>query len=211
MNPYGMALAAALFLAFPMAHAQEVSIILEKATYQYCEKLFYTIEVSEVTADHAIIHITDEAGKGSSAIPIPITMLQTPVPSLVPFEKEIFPTGTYSIDVQYAGQTTSAQFDLQDSGKKCIPGVVNTITANWLQGGIGDGFLIDAFAKFVDPEVISIPFDITKDNVYGIDIPDWVAMPAYWWLQGQISGDEFAGMVNYLAANGYITQGAPEI
>ena len=82
----------------PAANAEiSVEIIMEKTTYSYCEKLFYTIKVSEVTGNPAIIHIRDEAGKGSSAIPIPITELENPVPSRVAFEKEIFPLGKYFV------------------------------------------------------------------------------------------------------------------
>ncbi|MBL7001295.1 MAG: hypothetical protein ISR80_00815, partial [Nitrosopumilus sp.] len=58
------------FVFLPAANAESsVSIIMEKTTYSYCEKLFYIIEVSEVTGEPAIIHIRDESGKGSSAIP----------------------------------------------------------------------------------------------------------------------------------------------
>ena len=56
-----------------ICRAHSLEIIMEKTTYSYCEKLFYTIKVSEVTGNPAIIHIRDETGKGSSAIPFPIT------------------------------------------------------------------------------------------------------------------------------------------
>ena len=46
------------------------------------------------------------SGKGSSAIPIEITELQNPIPSLISFEAEIFPLGKYFIDVQYSGAET---------------------------------------------------------------------------------------------------------
>jgi len=35
----------------------QVSIIMEKTTYTYCERLVYSIEVSEITGEPAIIHI----------------------------------------------------------------------------------------------------------------------------------------------------------
>ena len=55
-------LAAACVVFLPEIHAEPtVSIIMEKTTYSYCEKLFYTIEVSEITGDPAIIHIRDES------------------------------------------------------------------------------------------------------------------------------------------------------
>ena len=48
---------------------QTVEILMDKTTFRYCEKLFYTIQVSEVTGEPAIIHIRDQQGKASSAIP----------------------------------------------------------------------------------------------------------------------------------------------
>ncbi|MGB1691008.1 MAG: hypothetical protein ACPHC0_06200, partial [Nitrosopumilus sp.] len=64
----------------------QMTATIEKTTYTYCEKLAYTIEVSEVTGDLAIIHIRDETDKKSSAIPIPIEKLSNPIPSAYPFQ-----------------------------------------------------------------------------------------------------------------------------
>ncbi len=202
MKARNVALAIILAISFvflPDVHAEpSVNIIMEKTTYSYCEKLFYIIEVSEITGDPAIIHIRDETGKGSSAIPIPITNLQNPVPSLIAFEEEIFPLGKYFIDVEYSGAEITAEFNLIDSNKICIPGVVKPILTNWLTGNISDGFLMDAFQKYVDKEIIYIPFEINENNVYEIDIPDWVKNVGYWWVQGVISDEDFAQVVNYL-------------
>ena len=175
-----------------------VSISMEKTTFSYCDYLFYTIEVSEVTGDSAIIHIRDQAGKGSSAIPIAITELKNPIPSLVPFEADIFPLGKYFIDVQYSGSEDTAEFTLIDSDNVCMPQIIRPILSNWLTGNISDGFLVDAFQKYVDPQLIEIPFEINEDNVYDIRIPTWVKNPAFWWIQGGISDDEFAQIINYL-------------
>ena len=73
--------------------APSIQILLDQTTFSYGEKLVYTIEVSEVTGELAIIHIRDESGKGSSAIPIEISKLKTEVPSPFPFEKQVFPEG----------------------------------------------------------------------------------------------------------------------
>lgn len=187
------------FTFVPAVYAEStVSINMEKTTYTYCEKLFYIIEVSEVTGDPAIVHIRDETGKGSSAIPISIKELQNPIPSLVAFDAEIFPLGKYFIDVAYDGQQTTAEFTLVDSDNICIPDVIKPIMSNWLSGNISDGFLIDAFEKFVDNRLIAIPFEINEDNVYAIDIPDWVKNTGYWWLEGIISDNDFAQAVNYM-------------
>jgi len=177
------------FVFLPAVYAEpSVSIIMEKTTYSYCEKLFYIIEVSEITGESAIIHIRDETGKGSSAIPIPITNLQNPVPSLIAFQAEIFPLGKYFIDVEYSGAKITI----------CIPEVIKPILTNWLTGNISDGFLMDAFQKYVDKEIIDIPFEINENNVYEIDIPDWVKNVGYWWIEGTILDEDFAQVVNYL-------------
>ncbi len=187
------------FVFLPTVHAEpSVTIIMEKTTYSYCEKLFYIIEVSEITGDLAIIHIRDDTGKGSSAIPIPITNLQNPVPSLIAFEAEIFPLGKYFIDVEYSGTEITAEFNLIDSNIVCIPEVIKPILTNWLTGNISDGFLMDAFQKYIDKEIIDIPFEINENNVYEIDIPDWVKNVGYWWIEEAISDEDFVQVVNYL-------------
>ena len=202
MKTRNVALAIILAISFvflPAVYAEpSVNIIMEKTTYSYCEKLFYIIEVSEITGESAIIHIRDETGKGSSAIPIPITNLQNPVPSLIAFQAEIFPLGKYFIDVEYSGAKITSEFNLIDSNKICIPEVIKPILTNWLTGNISDGFLMDAFQKYVDKEIIDIPFEINENNVYEIDIPDWVKNVGYWWIEGIISDEDFAQVVNYL-------------
>ncbi|QLH03280.1 hypothetical protein C5F47_06835 [Nitrosopumilus cobalaminigenes] len=186
-------------LFLPQVQAQPtISIIMEKTTYSYCEKLFYTIEVSEVTGDPAIIHISDESGKGSSAIPIAITELQNPIPSLIPFDAEIFPLGKYFIDVQYSGAEANAEFELIDSDSICIPELIKPIMANWLSGNISDGFLLDAFQKYVDSKLVNVPFEINEKNVYDVEVPEWVKNIGYWWLEGVISDDDLSNAMNNL-------------
>jgi len=186
-----------------------VNIIMEKTTYSYCERLFYIIEVSEVTGDPAIIHIRDEAGKGSSAIPIQISNLENPVPSLIAFEKEIFQIGKYFVDVEYSGSEFTAEFDLIDSDNICIPESVRQFSIEWLLNENPDesldGYLMDLIQKEVDTRLINIPFEINDKNINEIDIPDWVKNIAYWWIQGGVSDKEFAEVINYLIHESIIT------
>ncbi|MEK0365048.1 MAG: hypothetical protein QQN42_01695 [Nitrosopumilus sp.] len=195
--PIVLVLSLAVFL--PDIHAEpSVTIIMEKTTYSYCEKLFYIIEVSEITGEPAIIHIRDEAGKGSSAIPIPITNLQNPVPALVAFDKERFSLGRYFIDVEYANVGATAEFNLIDSNKVCLPEIIKQIIPDWLTGSTPDGVLIDALQKFVDKEIIDIPFEINGNNIFEIDMPDWVKNVGYWWISEAISDEDFAQVISYL-------------
>ncbi|MEK0340915.1 MAG: hypothetical protein QQN64_07770 [Nitrosopumilus sp.] len=192
-------LALSLVVFLPDIHAEpSVTIIMEKTTYSYCEKLFYIIEVSEITGEPAIIHIRDEAGKGSSAIPIPITNLQNPVPALVAFDKERFSLGRYFIDVEYANVGATVEFNLIDSNKVCLPEIIKQIIPDWLTGSTPDGVLIDALQKFVDKEIIDIPFEINGNNIFEIDMPDWVKNVGYWWISEAISDEDFAQVISYL-------------
>lgn len=195
--PIVLVLSLAVFL--PDIHAEpSVTIIMEKTTYSYCEKLFYIIEVSEITGEPAIIHIRDEAGKGSSAIPIPITNLQNPVPALVAFDKERFSLGRYFIDVEYANVGATVEFNLIDSNKVCLPEIIKQIIPDWLTGSTPDGVLLDALQKFVDKEIIDIPFEINGNNIFEIDMPDWVKNVGYWWISEAISDEDFAQVISYL-------------
>jgi len=202
MKARNVALAIILALSLgvlPAVHAEpSVTIIMEKTTYSYCEKLFYIIEVSEITGEAAIIHIRDETGKGSSAIPIEIPNLQNPIPSLMAFEEEVFPLGKYFIDVEYSGSEFTAEFNLIDSDNICIPVAIKQFMIEWLNDKMPDGYLMDAFQKYIDTKLIDIPFEINDENILEIDIPDWVKNVGYWWVQGVISDKDLAQVVNYL-------------
>jgi hypothetical protein len=185
---------------FTTAHAEStVSINIQKTTYEYCEKLSYIIEVSEVIGDPAIIHIRDEVGKGSSAIPIPIGGLQNLVPAAFPFEKEQFAPGKYFIDVEYDGISTTAEFEIIDSDNICIPGIVKQFIVGWINGELRDGYFIDTLQKNVDPKLIDVPFQVNAENIYEINIPSWVKdNVGVWWVNDMISDHDFAQVFNYL-------------
>ncbi len=187
------------FAVLPSINAEpQVAIIMEKTSYSYCERLFYTIEVSEITGNPAIIHIRDESGKGSSAIPIEISNLSNPIPSPFAFTKEVFQTGKYFVDVEYAGSKVTAEFSITDSNNICIPDVIKQFMIEWLNEKMPDGYLVDAFQKYVDTDLISVPFEINDKNIRSIHIPNWVKNTSYWWIQGMVSDKDFSQMINYL-------------
>ena len=192
-------MALVVFGTLPNVYAiPSVEIVMEKTTYNYCEKLFYTIKVSEITGDPAILHITDQAGKASSAIPIPISNLETPIPSVMPFEAEIFPPGRYFLDVEYSGAEDTISFDLLDSENVCISTVMKQFAFSWLNNQISDGFFIDAINKFVDKKIINIPNNFSEKNLQDIHIPTWVKNTVSWWLDDKISDGEAANAIQYL-------------
>ena len=175
-----------------------VTIIMEKTTYTYCEKLVYSIEVSEITGEHAIIHIRDGAGGKSSAIPIPIEKLSNPIPSLHAFEKDIFPLGKYFIDVEYLGMQTTAEFTLIDSNNMCISEAMQPVVVKWINGEFTDGMLISGFQNIVDKKLIDIPFEFTEKNIDKSNIPEWVKSVAKGWVMGIISDQMFVQNIQYL-------------
>lgn len=176
-------------------------IVMGKTTYSYGEKMTYTIEVSEVTGDLAIIHIRDESGKGSSAIPIKITQMKTEVPSAYPFEKQIFPEGKYFIDLEYSGAEYTAEFSLVDLGNIVIPFQTKQIAYNWVNNQVSSGILIDGIQKMVDKDSINIPYEINKDNIGEVYIPEWVKTITVWWLEEKLSDETFANAFQYLIDN----------
>ena len=176
----------------------QMTAMIEKTTYTYCERLSYTIEVSEITGELAIIHIRDEADKKSSAIPIPIEKLSNPIPSAYPFQKDIFPAGKYFIDIEYSGAKTTIEFDLIDSDNLCISESMKPIIIRWINGEFTDGMLISGFQNLVDKKLIEIPFEITEKNIGKIKIPQWVKSIGNGWIMGIISDQMFTNNLQYL-------------
>jgi len=109
------------------------------------------------------------------------------------------------VDVEYSNSKFTAEFELIDSNNICIPNSISKFLVEWLTGKISDGYLIDAFQKYVDPKLISIPFEINGENIHQIDIPEWTKNITYWWIQGGISDNEFAQIINYLIEENIIS------
>lgn len=182
-----------------------VEIVLEKSTFSYGEKLFYTIKVSEVTGDNAIIHIRDEFGKGSSAIPIGISQLETPIPSLYPFEKQVFPEGKYFIDVRYSGASHTAEFNLVDMGNIVIPFWIKQVAFYWISpDGISDQNYVDAIEFLIKEKIIVIPETEKSDDITESHIPEWIKTSTLWWLEEKISDKEYAQALQYMIKSGII-------
>lgn len=180
--------------------APTVSIYTEKEIYSYGDFLTFTIEVSEITEDLAILHIIDESGKSSSAIPIPITELKTVVPSPFPFESEVYPLGTYTLEIQYSDSTDTTEFELIDSGKFLLPIGTKQVAVAWIEGDISDTF----FMKFLikqNPTLFSTEQSSEPENV---KIPHWVKAITGWWIDEKISDKEFATALEYLIKVGII-------
>jgi hypothetical protein len=158
-----------------------------------------------VTGDLAIIHIRDESGKGSSAIPIEILQLKTEIPSPYPFEKQVFPEGKYFIDLQYSGAEHTAEFNLIDSGNIVIPYYTKQIAGSWINNEVSGGIFIDAIQKTVEKDAINISHTIDKEHLEKIQIPEWIKIITIWWLEEKISDETFANAFQNLIDRQIIT------
>ena len=69
-----------------LAQQDAVKISTDKEVYYYGDYLTFTIEVSEVSEEIAIMYITDANGKSSSPIPVGISEIKTSLTSPFPFD-----------------------------------------------------------------------------------------------------------------------------
>jgi hypothetical protein len=184
--------------------APTVSIQPEKKIYNYGDRLSFTIEVSEVTGELAFLHIIDESGQSSSAVPLSITELKTIVPSPYQFESAIFPQGKYTLQVEYSGTMASAEIELIDSGNIVIPFWIKDFSKYWYNGEISDNEFAKGIEFLIKENIIIVPESQTGDTTKSVKIPSWIKTSTGWWIEEKISDTEFAKSIEYLIKVGII-------
>lgn len=179
------------FLVLPSASA-EVQITTSKKTYNYGDYLGISITVSQVTGGDATMHIINEDGTKSSAIPIQIRDSTTNITSPNPFDKEIFKEGKYQIEIEYAGQKGSTEFEIVDAGNTVLPFASSTIVPQWASSAISDY----VFLKFLaDNGMVNLQGHTLKEST---KIPSWYKTNGFWWADKKISDSEFVSGLQYL-------------
>ena len=123
---------------------------------------------------------------------------------MYPFEKEVFPTGKYFIDVEYSGGIDTIEFELIDSGNIVIPFWIKQVTYYWISGQIDDVTYADSIEFLIENEIIVIPETQAETPTENKQIPDWIKFNALWWLEEKISDTEFALAVQHLIKVGII-------
>jgi len=202
----------AIFMMFSMINASTsvvyatptVSIYTEKEIYSYGDFLSFTIQVSEITGEPAILYIIDEAGKKSSAIPIPVIELKTKVPSPFPFESNVYPLGMYTLEIQYSGSSSMTEFELIDSGNIVIPLWIRELAKYWYNGAITDMEFSNGIGFLIKEGIIVIPETQNQKTSDEVKIPEWVKDSTGWWIDRQISDVEFAKGIEFLIKEGII-------
>ncbi len=170
----------------------EVQITSSKKTYTYGDYLSIVISVSEVTGDNAIMHIIDSDGTKSAAIQIQIKNAATTITSPNSFDASIFKEGKYQLEIEYAGQKGTTNFELVDAGNIVMPLASNVVVQEWIRGTISDY----TFLKFLaDNNAVSLQGNAILENV---KIPSWYKTNGLWWADKKISDSEFVNGLQYL-------------
>jgi hypothetical protein len=181
-----------------------INIQTDKEIYSYGDFLSFTIQVSELTGESAILHIIDESGQSSSAIPVPITELNTVVPSPYPFESAVYPQGKYTLNIEYSGSSDSTEFELIDSGKIMIPFWVRDFSKYWYNDEISDKEFAQGIEFLINENIIVVSQSTSQGTVTEVKIPNWIKTSTGWWLEEKISDGEFAKSIEYLIKAGII-------
>ena len=181
-----------------------ISIQTDKEIYSYGDFLSFTIQVSELTGESAILHIIDQLGQSSSAISIPITQLNTVVPSPYPFESAVYPQGMYTLNIEYSGSSDSAEFELIDSGKIMIPYWVRDFSKYWYNDEISDKEFAKGIEFLVKENIIVVSQSTSQGLVNEVKIPNWIKTSTGWWIEEKISDMEFVKSIEYLIKVGII-------
>ena len=188
-----------------------VSIETSQSIYHYGEYLTITINVSEVTGDFATIYITDPSQKKSILLQPPISQKTHSFPSNHPFDSAIWKSGSYILDLEYSGATSSTQFSIQDTGEVAIPFWVRDLATMWItEPLVTDKDFGRAIEYLIEHEIIKIPYTEPEGDTI-TNIPDWVKTNAEWWVTGKISDTEFTVALQYLIKKGIILVNLPTV
>ena len=184
------------FFSIPAVQATSISIEVEKKIYNYGDFLVFTVEVSEVTGDFAILHIIDEIGKSSSAIPIQITEPKMVIPSPFPFESIIYPQGRYTLDIEYSGSSDTAEFELIDSGNIVIPFWIKELAYDWKNEKITEKNYALGIRHLIKEKIIDVQENLSENNE--VKIPNWFKDTTSWWAEGMIPDNDYGKALEFL-------------
>jgi len=172
---------------------QNIEIVISSPNYNYGEKLDYTIIVSEITGEDAIIFITDTNGNKSQLLAMPISKEESRIISPFAFDSVIWSEGTYGLELQYSGTTSITSFTIVSDGTIGIPYWIKDLTILWISGQVKD----DEFAK-------SIQFLIDENIIFNskagqeLYIPKWFKTTTEWWTNNQISDTVYGNALQFL-------------
>ena len=192
-------------IAFPISvnaqYIPDVKIILASEIFHYGEKLDYTIIVSEVTGEDAIIYIIDAAENRSPLVAKPISQNETRILAPFSFTSDIWTIGDYTLELEYSGAMYKVDFRIIDDGSVGIPYWINDLAKLWLTMQIPDKeFAGVAIQYLIEQEMITNPEH--ENTLY---IPNWFKYTTAWWSTGEISDTTYAHAMQFLIDKKFMT------
>ena len=203
---------------------RKVAIETSKQVYYYGDHLSFTVDVrgdGGAEGGIAYLYITHENGRTSSPVPIPLTGSLTvstspaafqPPPSQYPDAP--YPTGLYTLRIEYGGSSGEATFTLLDSGRIVIPSWIKDTTRLWASDKMGDATYASSIGYLISNGIIDAgaPAADRADAAVGageeaegpVAIPEWVKRSAQWWVDGMIGDDAYGSSLQYLLQAGVI-------
>ena len=172
---------------------QDIEIILSSSTYNYGDKLDYRIIVSEITGEDAFVYVTDETGKKSQILTIPIRNTELRIVSPFGFDSVIWKEGKYELELQYSGAVSNTGFTILDDGSIAIPYWVKDIAKLWIGNQAPDREYAKSLQYLINEEII-INSEISDE----LRIPEWFRITTAWWINNQISDAEYGECLQYL-------------
>ena len=173
---------------------QDVKIIMTSEIFHYGEKLDYTIIVSDVTGEDAVIYITDPTGMHSPLYSTPISQEETRVIAPIAFDSIIWSEGKYMLELEYSGASDKADFTIIDDGSIGIPYWINDLAKLWLNPpNIPDKEFAKGITYLIEQKVLDV--QESGDELY---IPEWFKFTTAWWSSGQITDTTYAHAIQYL-------------
>ena len=162
--------------------------------FHYGEKLDYTIIVSDVTGDDAVIYIIDSTGMRSPLYSTPISQEETRVIAPIAFDSIIWNDGEYSLELEYSGANYKTSFTIIDDGNIGIPYWINDLAKLWLTPpNIPDKEFAKGITYLIEQKVLDV--QESGDELY---IPEWFKFTTAWWSSGQITDTTYAHATQYL-------------
>ena len=175
-------------------YAPDVKIIMASEIFHYGEKLDYTIIVSDVTGDDAVIYIIDSAGMRSPLYSTPISQEETRVIAPIAFDSIIWNEGEYSLEIEYSGANDKTSFTIIDDGSIGIPYWINDLAKLWLNPpNIPDKEFAKGITYLIEQKVLDV-----QESGDELHIPEWFKFTTAWWSSGQITDTTYAHAIQYL-------------
>ena len=174
-------------------YSPNVEIILSASTYNYGEKLDYSIIVSEITGDDAVIFITDVNGNKSRLLTIPISQEESRVIAPFAFDSVIWNDGKYELEIQYSGTTSTTEFIIEDDGTIGIPYWIKDLSKLWTSGQMKDSEFAKSIQFLIDQNIIFNPI-IGQE----LHIPEWFKITTAWWASNQIPDTIYGDSLQFL-------------